>query len=84
MASTIEMYFLTILAAGTFTIKVTSTLVSDMSSLLSLQSHLLSKLNLERQVLVERKVCFIPGAGNWGERWTHVQRLTPHHPSISG
>ena len=59
-------------------------LVSDMSSLLSLQSHLLSKSILERQVLVERKVCFIPESANWGERWIHVQRLTPHRPSISG
>ena len=55
-----------------------------MSSLLSLQSHLLSKSILERQVLVERKVCFIPVASNRGERWTHVQRPTPPHPSISG
>ena len=31
--------------------------------------------------LVERKVCFISDAGNWGGGWqTSVQRLTPHHP----
>ena len=33
---------------------------------------------LQRQVLVQRKVCFIQEAGDLGRRWTHVQRLTPH------
>ena len=34
------------------------------------------KSTLERQVLVERKVCFTLEAGNWGRRWTCVQRPT--------
>ena len=34
------------------------------------------KSTLERQVLVERKVCFTLEAGNWGRRRTCVQRPT--------
>ena len=37
-----------------------------------------SKANKE-PVLVERKVCFILDAGNWGEGRTPVQRPTPPH-----
>ena len=35
-----------------------------------------SKANTLETRLVERKVCFIPEAGNWGRRWTNVQMPT--------
>ena len=37
---------------------------------------------LERQLLVERKGCFISEAGNWGRRQTCVQRPAPHLQSV--
>ena len=41
-----------------------------------------SKAN-KRARLVEKKVCFISGAGNCrGGWWTSVQRLTPHQPPL--
>lgn len=43
------------------------------------QAQLLATLKqiLKRQVLVQRKVCFIQGAGNLGRRWTCVPGPTP-------
>ena len=37
---------------------------------------------LEKQVLMERRVCFIPVASNGGRRRTPVQRPTAHCPSV--
>ena len=52
---------------------------SNYNQKLGLAAHC-SKANEEAR-LVERKVCFISSAGNFGWRWMPVQRLTPTSPS---